>query len=166
MQVQLLHPLHLDVAFRIIESCKKSLQSEHILQWTETYPAIETVSNDINNGNLYGLFDNLICLGIITLNTISDAQYQSIPWQDSQGNILILDRLAVDPAYQKLGFGIKLIAFAEEYALGNNFSSIRLDAYSGNHRGIKFYESLKYIKRGEVFFPGRDLPFFCYEKRF
>lgn len=55
------------------------------------------------------------------------------------------------------------MGFAERYGIDNNFSSVRLDAYSGNKQSLQFYEKRGYQKRGEVSFPGRKLPFFCYE---
>ena len=54
--------------------------------------------------------------------------------------------------------------FAERFAIENEYATIRLDAYSGNQRAIKFYEQQSYKKTGQVFFPKRTLPFYCYEK--
>jgi ribosomal protein S18 acetylase RimI-like enzyme len=54
--------------------------------------------------------------------------------------------------------------FAENYAIENNYTSIRLDAFSNNPRALRFYENRDYQRRGEVFFPGRELPFYCFEK--
>jgi hypothetical protein len=54
--------------------------------------------------------------------------------------------------------------FAEQRAAQGNYSSIRFDAYSGNKRVLEFYKQRGYQIRGEVNFPGRDLPFICFEK--
>lgn len=56
------------------------------------------------------------------------------------------------------------MTFAEDFALINNFTSIRLDAFSGNKKALKLYEDRCYLKRGEIYFPRRNLPFFCYER--
>jgi len=56
------------------------------------------------------------------------------------------------------------LLFAEKRAADNGYSSIRLDAYSGNAIALQLYERNGYRKRGEVFFPRRELPFICYEK--
>ena len=54
--------------------------------------------------------------------------------------------------------------FAENYAVVNGYTTIRLDAYSGNPRALHFYECRGYQKAGQLFFPGRELPFYGYEK--
>ncbi|MCB2361714.1 nitroreductase family protein [Clostridium estertheticum] len=46
----------------------------------------------------------------------------------------------------------------------NNYSCIRLDAYSGNETALKLYENFGYKKVGQVYFSWRDIPFYCYEK--
>ena len=55
--------------------------------------------------------------------------------------------------------------FAEKSANENNYSSIRLDAYSQNKRVIDFYKKRKYFTRGNVNFPEREYPFHCMEKK-
>jgi len=56
--------------------------------------------------------------------------------------------------------------FAEEYAIENNYKSIRLDAYSANVAAVRLYEKRGYNKIGQVFFPHRKYPFYCFEKIF
>jgi ribosomal protein S18 acetylase RimI-like enzyme len=70
----------------------------------------------------------------------------------------------VNPKNQNQGIARKLMDFAEQRAMANGFAAIRLDCYSTNEKAVRFYENLDYLKRGEIFFPGRHHPFFCYEK--
>ena len=56
-----------------------------------------------------------------------------------------------------------LMDFAEYYAKKENYSAIRIDSYTGNKKALRFYEKRGYKKRGECFFAGRDMPFYCYE---
>lgn len=163
MNIQLATINQLDEIIEIFKDCKASLDLNKIYQGTDNYPNPEVIRNDILNGHLYGLFDQQTCPGVITINTHQDSQYHSILWKDTTANFLVVHRLAVSPTYQKQGFGKKLISFAEEFASLNNFNSIRLDAYSGNPDTLDFYEKRGYVKRGEVMFPQRELPFFCYE---
>ena len=54
--------------------------------------------------------------------------------------------------------------FAEEFARKNDYSSIRLDAYSQNDRVLKFYNKRNYYISGKVNFPEREYHFYCMEK--
>jgi len=87
-----------------------------------------------------------------------------VHWKNNEGKVLVIHRLAVHPPFQKQGFAKKLMDFAEDHAIKNGCAAVRLDAYSGNERVLRFYENRGYQKRGEVNFSGRVLPFFCYEK--
>jgi ribosomal protein S18 acetylase RimI-like enzyme len=39
-----------------------------------------------------------------------------------------------------------------------------LDVYTGNERAVRLYERRGYTVAGQVFFPRRELPFYCMEK--
>jgi ribosomal protein S18 acetylase RimI-like enzyme len=73
---------------------------------------------------------NADCEGVVSINSIQEDEYRSIPWEDKNGKILVIHRLAVHPKYQRKGYASKLMDFAEMPGFDNNYSSIRLDAYS------------------------------------
>jgi ribosomal protein S18 acetylase RimI-like enzyme len=87
-----------------------------------------------------------------------------LSWKDTNGKPAVIHRLAVHPQHQKLGYAKQLMNFAENLATEQGYTSIRLDSYTGNPRAIRFYENREYVKRGEVYFPGRVLVFYCFEK--
>lgn len=140
------------------------MEKENIFQWTEQYPAIHHIADDIQNGFLYSINSKGKSLGVINISNMEEPEYKTIVWSDNNGECLVIHRLAVHPKNQKQGLARKLMDFAENFAIENGYTSIRLDAYSGNERVLRFYENRGYQKRGEVNFPGRVLPFFCYEK--
>jgi ribosomal protein S18 acetylase RimI-like enzyme len=164
MIIEKARPEQLSEIFEIFAACKRSLEKENIFQWTDQYPAIHHIAGDIENGFLYSINSLGKSLGVINISEIEEPEYKSIGWSDNGGRCLVIHRLAVHPDSQKLGLARKLMDFAEHIARESAFTSIRLDAYSGNERVLRFYESRGYQKRGEVNFPGRALPFFCYEK--
>jgi len=153
----------LDELFKVLLDCKTAMENDNIFQWTDTYPNRDILFGDLRNGHVYEICDQERILGTITLNSIEDAQYSQINWMDKNGKVLVIHRLAILSKYQNKGLGKRLMRFAEKYAAKHGFTSIRFDAYSGNLKTIGFYQRLGYIKRGEVIFPGRILPFSCYE---
>ena len=104
------------------------------------------------------------CLGFISINEDQSPEYKELVWSDEGGRVLVIHRLAVNPEWQKQGVGRQLMDFAENYAMKKGYTSIRLDAYSGNPGALNLYECRGYKKVGQLFFPRRELPFYCYEK--
>ncbi len=164
MDISLARTDQLQEIFAIFRQCKAHMEKEHIFQWTDSYPTLEILDADIKSGNLYCLGSG-VCAGVIHISDIQEAEYGSVKWQHTTGNVLVIHRLAIDPLFQKQGLARKLMDFAEHYGSQNNYASVRLDAFSQNHRVLRFYENRGYSKRGEVYFPGRTDPFFCYEKQ-
>ena len=123
------------------------------------------VVHDIQSGIIHlAIIDNEVA-GTISIDDQQSPEYEAIDWKYNDGTILVVHRLAVSPRFQKHGIGRKLMDFALEYALKNNYSAIRLDAYSKNDRTINFYRNRNYEYRGDIFFPYREDPFYCFEKK-
>ena len=103
-------------------------------------------------------------IGAINISEEQEPEYETINWEFDNSKVLVIHRLVIDPKYQGKGYARKLMDFAEKFGKGNNYSSIRLDAFSQNKRVIEFYEKRKYFIRGNVNFPEREYPFHCMEK--
>ncbi len=151
--------------FEVIDASRRKMIVEGISQWNEKYPNLETIANDVAKREIYGFITNEKVAGIIVLNQYQDEQYLEIEWKYNEGKIGVVHRLAVHPNFQNQGIAGKLMHFAEEYFASNQFASIRLDAFSENPIALSFYEKRGYERRGMVYFPFRDKPFWCYEKQ-
>lgn len=97
------------------------------------------------------------------LNEDQPCEYRQVSWSGS-APVLVVHRLCVAPLCQGQGVGRYLMDFAEDQAVRREYSSIRPDAYSGNLGAVRLYKWREYINVGEVYFPRRDLPFYCFEK--
>ncbi len=164
MQIQLSSIASAELIFKMLGDCNKALEDEHIFQWTDSYPNITIIKEDIIQKSVYELRGDEEFLGTVTLNTKQEPQYQSIDWNDGNGEPLVIHRLAINPGCQGKGYAKTLMRFAEQFACEKGFPSVRLDAYSGNKVALQLYERLGYMNKGMVWFPGRSLPFFCFEK--
>jgi ribosomal protein S18 acetylase RimI-like enzyme len=139
------------------------MRNNGIDQWDDIYPNEEVVMKDMNDLSLYVLEENNVYIGAVSLNREQDAAYQQVNWQGGEP-ALVVHRLCVHPNYQGTGLGSRLMDFAEAHAKRNAYASIRLDAYTGNPIAFRMYERRGYRKAGQVYFPRRTLPFFCFEK--
>ena len=120
--------------------------------------------NDIDRNELYVLEIDADISGTIVISTLMDEEYKPIEWLTKNDNNLYIHRLAIHPNLQGKGYAQQLMDFAENYAIENNYSSIRLDTFSQNKRNQKFYELRGYKRLGDIYFPKQsEYPFHCYE---
>ena len=154
----------LEALFQIYINGKIELERNGIYQWTNTYPTISIIESDLQKEVLYILKNDNEIIGAIALSEEQEDEYKLINWKFDDGKILVVHRLVVNPKHQKQGYAQQLMDFAENYAVTNNYASIRLDAYSQNKRVINFYKKRNYKISGNVNFPERDYPFYCMEK--
>jgi ribosomal protein S18 acetylase RimI-like enzyme len=150
--------------FDIISNCIKHMERQGVYQWNEFYPNADIIENDIESEHCYVLKDNGKCIAYVAINEEQSPEYSEIKWFSEGRKVLVIHRLSVHPEFQGKGIAKKMLNFIEDVATKNNYSCIRFDAYSGNKIALKLYEHFGYKKAGQVFFPWRDLPFYCYEK--
>ena len=149
----------------ITKACAENMVSQNILQWNDKYPSKAAFKVDLLRKELYVLTFEKKIIGCIVLTPIMDKEYLPIKWLTPNKNNLYIHRLAIHPDFQGKGFAQKLMNFAEEFAIKNNYSSIRLDTFSKNPRNQKFYELRDYKKLGTIYFPKQsEFPFYCYER--
>lgn len=154
----------IDRILTITKACAQHMITQRIFQWNDSYPNKSAFLNDIQRGELYVLEKNNSIVGCITISTLMDSEYVPIKWLTENKHNLYIHRLAILPEFQGQGFAQRLMDFAEDFAIKNNYTSIRLDTFSQNKRNQKFYELRGYKKLGAVYFPNQsEHPFYCYE---
>ncbi len=133
-------------------------------QWDEIYPTAANAQADINASSVYVAVTDGILAGTVCLNEEQAPEYAGLAWQDTEGQVLVVHRLCVDPALQNCGVAARLMDFAEDYARNNHYTSVRLDTYLGNPKAISLYERRGYQRTGQIRFPRRRMLFDCFEK--
>ncbi|MDA9563283.1 GNAT family N-acetyltransferase [Flavobacteriales bacterium] len=151
-----------DVCHTLLQECGEHLVSLGVFQWDSNYPDLETINQDVLNGEVFKLIVENRVLGCITLNEKQHPTYQTIDWS-YHGKIGTVHRLGIHPQHQGNGYARQLMDFAEDWFLQAKFDAIRLDTYSLNHRNCKFYQSRGYQYTGQVHLREVGEPFNCYE---
>jgi ribosomal protein S18 acetylase RimI-like enzyme len=148
----------------LTKACAKTMIANGIYQWNEHYPNVSAFVNDIERHELFVLEIDSEINGTIVISTFMDEEYLPIKWLTKNENNIYIHRLAIHPSMQGKGYAQQLMAFAEQYAIDNNYRSIRLDTFSRNKRNQKFYELRGYNKLGDIYFLKQSkYPFHCYE---
>jgi hypothetical protein len=70
-----------DEVFQLIMDCRKAMEEEGVFQWTDQYPTLKIISNDIQKGNLYRLTKNGKIAGVININELQDPEYKQVKWK-------------------------------------------------------------------------------------
>jgi ribosomal protein S18 acetylase RimI-like enzyme len=146
----------------LIRSCVHQMHAQGIYQWDEIYPDETTFAGDIERHELYLLEHENRILGVVALNEFQEPVYQTVAWQFS-GKVLVVHRLAIDPAAQGQGYARELMKFTYKFAGEHRYATIRLDAFANNPRAVALYERSGYSKAGSVLF--RKGQFYCFEIR-
>jgi ribosomal protein S18 acetylase RimI-like enzyme len=163
MRIRQAEPRDLDSAWSLIDRCRSALAARGIHQWDDGYPTRETTAADVARGALFVLeTDDGNCVACVALDESQSPEYTSLVWTTTEP-ALVVHRLCVDPSAQGRGYGRQLMEFAESHAAEQGFASVRLDAYTGNPRSVELYRRRGYREVGQVRFPRRALPFWCFE---
>jgi ribosomal protein S18 acetylase RimI-like enzyme len=148
----------------LLRECIADMQSKGIDQWDKSYPTKDMISEDVQNQYMFAIKDGGNLIAVVSLNAKGAPEYDIVKWLTEDDKSLFVPRLAVHPNWHKKKIATKMMKFAEDFALENNYISIRLDVYSQNFRGVGLYESCGYKRTGQVYFRNKKTPFFCYEK--
>jgi len=134
-------------------------------QWTYgIYPSDELLFEDIQKGQMVLLKEDGAIKAAMVMNTACDAEYASVPWLFGV-NPIFMHRLVVSEKAQGKGYGKKMLAWLCEEAMKQGHDCLRLDTYSRNDKAIALYEGFGMRRAGEIFFPWKEEPFPCFEKR-
>ena len=105
-------------------------------QWQQGYPNVDSMTKDILNHNLFGVYSNnqLTCLAALIIG--KDKTYVNMvegKWNiDANDKDLVIHRIAVSNKYRGKGFAKELMIFAENYAKENKCVSIKVDTHRAN----------------------------------
>ena len=148
----------------MIQGCVSEMVSHNIMQWNEHYPNLEVIAEDIKNQEGYVMVQGDSYVAYVAINEDQSPEYEQIQWMTKSKHVLVVHRLAVNPDFQGKGIAGQVMTFIQEYAKKEGYESIRLDAFTENPAALRVYERIGFIRLGQVFFPYRDIPFYCYEK--
>ncbi len=154
----------IDRILKITKACAKHMISKGVYQWNDLYPNKSAFEKDVNRNELYILQIDKNIIGCIAISTLIDEEYIPVKWLTPNKNNTYIHRLAINPDHQGNRYAQQLMDFAEQYAIENNYASIRLDTFSQNKKNQLFYELRGYKKLEDIYFPKQsEYPFHCYE---
>jgi len=163
IMIRLAETQDLTAIMEILQVVVQKMHNNNNFQWDAKYPREQDFIEDINQGELFVSVQEGEVAGFICINKVEPEEYKGLAWSLSQ-EALVIHRMAVSPAYQKLGIGAQLVGFADELAKQKQMKYLKIDTYSGNPKAQRLFEKLGYTFVGEMHFNGKEKAFYCYEK--
>lgn len=124
-------------------------------QWQDGYPNIDVIKQDVERGIGYVLLVNDTIAGYAAILFNDEPAYENLKgtWL-TNGDFVVLHRLAISEEFLGQGLAKKMLYFTEDLALQNNICSIKVDTNFDNLPMLKIFETLGYVYCGEVEFRG------------
>lgn len=139
------------------------MAKHNIFQWDHTYPNLDILRQDIENGDLYVIEENGTVCGFACIDTKQASEYATLDWH-SPKEAYVIHRLAIHPDFGGKGYASMMIKFSESLALANNIRDLRIDTFCHNHRAQALFKKSGFEYIGDIFFARKDEPFCCFHK--
>ncbi len=140
-----------DEIWKILQQAIERRKLDGSNQWQEGYPNFETVKSDIEKGIGYVLkYENSIA-GYSAILPNDEPSYTEIEgkWL-SNGDFLVVHRVAISNDFLGKGFAKKLFYLIEDLARQQNVYSIKVDTNFDNAAMLKILDSSGFQYCGEI----------------
>lgn len=148
-------PENTEAIWKILQQAVERRKKDGSLQWQDGYPNLETVKNDLDKNYGYVLKNNEAIIAYAALIKNFEPAYNEIigNWL-TNGEFLVVHRVAVSSEVLGKGIATKVFNFIEDWAVANNIPSIKVDTNYDNPSMLRILQKLGYTYCGEVYFRG------------
>lgn len=141
--------------WNIIQQAIVRRKNDGSKQWQDGYPNEAVIQQDIAKEIGYVLTDGDTVVGYAAILINDEPAYDLLKgkWL-TNGDFLVVHRVAISDEYLGKGLAQKIFLFTEDLARENNIFSIKVDTNFDNNPMLKILEKLGYVYCGEVTFRG------------
>lgn len=144
-----------DIIWNIIQQAIERRRIDGSTQWQDGYPNLGTVESDIEKGFGYVMTVDGEVAVYTALILNDEPAYSTIDgaWL-SNGEFVVVHRVAVDEKFAGRGMVKKLFDLIEDFTKSQGIQSVKVDTNFDNTAMLKILESKGYSYCGEVFLAG------------
>ena len=139
--------------WQIIGQAKAQMQRLGSQQWDESYPAIEHIHQDIQDGNGYVICreDRVVAYGVISFD--GEPVYKEIEgkWSNDLPYVIV-HRLAIADEMKRQGMAKQFMLQAEEVSRKKGVYNFRVDTKYDNTYMLRLIDTLGFRYCGEVYY--------------
>lgn len=141
----------------ILESGRKFQQKQGFVQWTDNYPNIDTVFEDIENQTGYVIKIDGKIAGYMCINFSGEPAYNNIKgsW-NAKHDYAVVHRMAFNSEYIGIGLADTAFRLIEQVCLDRGVPYIRIDTDFPNKRMQHILEKNGFVRCGVIVFQGSE----------
>lgn len=145
----------IDICQQIIDEGKAFQKEEGFIQWTESYPNIDTIRNDIKTKKGYVVKVENNIAGYLCIDFTGEPAYADIEGEwHAKAPYAVIHRMAFSKEFRGIGLAKTAINLIEQLCLTQNINSIRVDTDFPNKRMQHILEKNGFKKCGTIIFQG------------
>lgn len=145
----------LTLCSQIIDEGRVFQKEQGFVQWTDKYPNIETIRDDIKNKKGYVIKVNKQIAGYMCIDFDGESAYDNI--QGSWNTLTpyaVVHRLAFSANFREIGLTDTTFHLIEKLCLSKGINNIRVDTDFQNTRMQHILEKQQFVKCGIIIFQG------------
>ncbi len=144
-----------ELCSQIIDEGRQFQQEQGFVQWTEDYPNMDTIRNDVNLGIGYVLKVDGTIAGYMCIDFSGEPAYAQIEghW-NADKPYAVVHRMAFLAKFRGMGLVDKTFALIEKLCLDKQISYIRVDTDFPNKRMQHILEKNHFSQCGIIIFQG------------
>lgn len=146
---------HAEEYYGIIDMGRRFQKEQGFTQWTEDYPTLDTVREDIRADKGYSLLTDGKIAGYMCIDFDGEPAYQNIEgaWR-LEGPYAVVHRMAFHSAFRGMGLAEASFRLIEELCQQKGVSIIRVDTDFPNKRMQHILTKNGFVNCGTVVFQG------------
>ncbi|MBO0993427.1 GNAT family N-acetyltransferase [Bacillus sp. SD088] len=137
----------------IFKQAKQYFKDNHIDQWQNNYPNIQTIKDDMQNEYSYVLLKDGTPVATAAISFDGEKTYKEIyngKWL-SHGEYAVIHRLAVDQQHKGLGISSEIMKIIEKMCVERGINNIKIDTHEQNLPMQKLLQKNDFTYCGVIF---------------
>lgn len=154
-ELMLAQKQEIEECYKIIEMGRAFQKEQGFQQWTEDYPNLATLRQDVMEAKGYVIKVDGKIAGYMCIDFAGEPAYNNIEgaWRTAEP-YAVVHRMAFSSAFRGMGLSGITFNLIEELCLANGVNSIRVDTDFANLRMQHVLEKLGFAKCGVIVFQG------------
>lgn len=146
---------HAEEYYGILQMGRRFQQEQGFTQWTEDYPTLDTVREDIRRGKGYALLADGKIAGYMCVDFDGEPAYGDIEgaWR-VEGPYAVVHRMAFSSAFRGMGLADETFRLVGELCARKKVSIIRVDTDFPNKRMQHILAKNGFVNCGTIVFQG------------